>query len=94
MGASAMPMIDIYATIGAFADAHKLAADAAAVVKDVEKVPDIPMFRQNTAAFIHEMPAGTVTNVDGDRGYVRVQVLTNACALDREKADRPRGAAH
>jgi hypothetical protein len=40
-----MPMIDIYATAGTFADAHKLAADAAAVVKGVEKEPDIPMFR-------------------------------------------------
>ena len=79
-----MPMIDIYATVGTFADAHKLAADAAAVVKGVEKVPDIPMFRRNTAAFVHEMAAGTIANVDGD-GYVRIQVLTNAGALDREK---------
>ena len=80
-----MPMIDIYATAGTFADARKLAADAAAVLKSVEKVPDIPMFRQNTAAFVHEMPAGAIANVDGDGGYVRVQVLTNAGALDREK---------
>jgi phenylpyruvate tautomerase PptA (4-oxalocrotonate tautomerase family) len=80
-----MPMIDIYATAGTFANASKLAADAAAVVKGVEKVPDIPMFRQNTAAFIHEMAAGTIANVDGDGAYVRVQVLTNAGALDREK---------
>jgi phenylpyruvate tautomerase PptA (4-oxalocrotonate tautomerase family) len=80
-----MPMIDIYATVGTFTDARKLAADAVALVKGVEKVPDIPMFRQNTAAFIHEMAAGTIANVDGDGGYVRVQVLTNAGALDREK---------
>jgi phenylpyruvate tautomerase PptA (4-oxalocrotonate tautomerase family) len=80
-------MIDIYATIGTFADTRKLAADAAAVVKGVEKVPDIPMFRQNTAAFVHEMAAGAIANVDGDGdgAYVRVQVLTNAGALDREK---------
>ena len=80
-----MPMIDIYATAGTFADARKLAADAAAVVKGVEKVPDIPMFRENTAAFVHEMAAGAIANVDGEGGYVRVQVLTNAGALDREK---------
>src|SRR5271168_5536315 len=80
-----MPMIDIYATAGTFADAHKLAADAAAVVKGVEKVPDIPMFRQNTATFVHELPAGAIANVDGESGYVRVQVLTNAGALDRDK---------
>jgi phenylpyruvate tautomerase PptA (4-oxalocrotonate tautomerase family) len=80
-----MPMIDIYAAIGTFADTHKLAADAAAVVKGVEKVPDIPMFRQNTAAFVHELAAGAIANVDGDSNYVRVQVLTNAGALDRDK---------
>jgi hypothetical protein len=80
-----MPMIDIYATAGTFLDPHKLAQEAAAIVKSVEQVPDIPMFRKNTAAFVHEMPAGTIANVDGDGGYVRVQVLTNAGALDREK---------
>jgi hypothetical protein len=24
------------------------------------------MFRQNTAAFVHELPAGALANVDGD----------------------------
>ena len=80
-----MPMIDIYATVGTFADAHKLAAEAAAVVKGVENVPDIPMFRQNTAAFVHEMATEAIANVDGDGAYVRVQVLTNAGGLSREK---------
>jgi phenylpyruvate tautomerase PptA (4-oxalocrotonate tautomerase family) len=78
-------MIDIYAAAGLFADTAKLAADAAATVKAVEQVPDIPMFRKNTAAFVHEMPASAIANVDGDSSYVRVQVLTNAGALDREK---------
>ena len=80
-----MPMIDIYAAAGTFADVHTLARSAAALVKTVEKVPDIPMFRNNTAAFVHEMPAGTLANVEGDGNYVRIQVLTNAGALDREK---------
>ena len=80
-----MPMIDIYATAGTFADIKKLSTDAATVVKSVEQVPDIPMFRQNTAAFVHEMPAAAISNVDGDSSYVRVQVLTNAGALDRDK---------
>ena len=80
-----MPMIDVYATAGTFADKHRLAADLAAAVMAVEQVPDIPMFRQNTAAFIHELPAGSLSNVDGDSSYVRVQVLTNAGALDRGK---------
>jgi phenylpyruvate tautomerase PptA (4-oxalocrotonate tautomerase family) len=80
-----MPMIDVYATAGTFADKHQLATDLAAAVMAVEQVPDIPMFRQNTAAFIHEVPAGDLSNVDGDTGYVRIQVLTNAGALDRDK---------
>ena len=51
----------------------------------IEQVPDIPMFRQNTAAFIHELPSGSVSNVDGEDSYVRIQVLTNAGALNRAK---------
>jgi phenylpyruvate tautomerase PptA (4-oxalocrotonate tautomerase family) len=78
-------MIDVYATAGTFPDKHQLAADLAAAVMAVEQVPDIPMFRQNTAAFIHELPAGALSNVDGDGNYVRIQVLTNAGALDRGK---------
>ena len=80
-----MPMIDIYAAAGTFPDIKKLATDAAALVKSVEQVPDIPMFRKNTAAFVHEMPATGISNVDGVANYVRVQVLTNAGALDRDK---------
>ena len=80
-----MPMIDVYATAGTFADKHRLAADLATAVMAVEQVPDIPMFRQNTAAFVHELPAGDLSNVDGGSNYVRVQVLTNAGALDRGK---------
>ena len=51
----------------------------------IEQVPDIPMFRKNTAAFVHELPSSGLSNVDGDSTYVRVQVLTNAGALDRDK---------
>jgi len=80
-----MPMIDVYATAGTFADTHQLAADLAAAVMAVEQVPDIPMFRQNTAAFVHDLPAGSLSNVDGESNYVRIQVLTNAGALDRDK---------
>jgi phenylpyruvate tautomerase PptA (4-oxalocrotonate tautomerase family) len=81
----AMPMIDVYATAGTFADSHQLATDLAAAVMTIEQVPDIPMFRQNTAAFIHDLPAGNLSNVDGDANYARIQVLTNAGALDRNK---------
>ena len=80
-----MPMIDIYATAGTFSDPHALAKDAAATVKSIEQVPDIPMFRKNTAAFVHALASGALSNVDGDTNYVRVQVLTNQGALDRPK---------
>ena len=80
-----MPMIDAYAVAGTFADKHQLAADLAAAVMTVEQVPNIPMFRKNTAAFIHDLPQDSLSNVDGDSNYVRVQVLTNAGALDRDK---------
>ncbi len=80
-----MPMIDIYATAGTFADPATLARDVATTLMTIEQVPDIPMFRRNTAAFVHELPAGAISNVDGEGQYVRVQVLTNAGALDRDK---------
>ena len=80
-----MPMIDVYATAGTFADKHQLAQDLAAALMAIEEVPDIPMFRQNTAAFVHDLPADSISNVDGDSSYVRIQVLTNAAALDRRK---------
>jgi phenylpyruvate tautomerase PptA (4-oxalocrotonate tautomerase family) len=80
-----MPMIDVYATSGTFANPKALARDLAATLMKIEGVPDIPMFRQNTAAFVHDLPAGALSNVDGQSNYVRVQVLTNAGALDREK---------
>lgn len=80
-----MPMIDIYAVAGTFPDKHKLAQQAANIVMEVEKVPDIPMFRRNTAAFIHELPDEAFANVDGEHSYVRISVTTNAGALDREK---------
>lgn len=80
-----MPMIDVYAVAGTFGDRHQLAVDLATAVMTIEQVPDIAMFRRNTAAFVHELPADSLSNVDGDSTYVRVQVLTNAAALDRDK---------
>src|SRR6476619_8579084 len=80
-----MPMIDVYAAAGTFGDQHALARDLATGLMKIEQVPDIPMFRKNTAAFIHELPSSALSNVDGDSTYVRVQVLTNAGALDRDK---------
>ena len=80
-----MPMIDVYARSGTFPDRHKLAVDLATTLMVIEGVPDIPMFRRNTAAFVHELDDKSLSNVDGDSSYVRVQVLTNAGALNRDK---------
>jgi phenylpyruvate tautomerase PptA (4-oxalocrotonate tautomerase family) len=75
----------VYATGGTFANPKALARDLASTLMKIEQVPDIPMFRKNTAAFIHDLPAGALSNVEGDSTYVRVQVLTNAGALNRDK---------
>ena len=80
-----MPMIDVYAAAGTFGNKHALAKDLAAAVMRWEKVPDLAMFRNNTAAFIHDLPAEAVSNVSGDSNYVRVQVLTPVGVLDRDK---------
>jgi phenylpyruvate tautomerase PptA (4-oxalocrotonate tautomerase family) len=80
-----MPMIDVYAVEGTFPDKHTLARDLAAAVMRWEQVPDLALFRDNTAAFIHDLAPGSFSNVVGDSDYVRVQVLTPVGVLDRHK---------
>jgi phenylpyruvate tautomerase PptA (4-oxalocrotonate tautomerase family) len=80
-----VPMIDVYATEGTFARPHDLARDLAAAVMRWEQVPDLALFRNNTAAFVHELPPGAISNVVGEGDYVRVQVLTPVGVLNREK---------
>jgi phenylpyruvate tautomerase PptA (4-oxalocrotonate tautomerase family) len=80
-----MPMIDVYATAGTFSDRHALATDLASAVMRWEQVPDLALFRDNTAAFVHELPGDSIANVNGEGNYVRVQVLTPAGVLDRDK---------
>ena len=50
-----------------------------------EQVPDLALFRNNTAAFVHDLPADSIANVVGESNYVRVQVLTPVGVLDRDK---------
>ncbi len=83
--ATTMPMIDVYAKAGTFADRHRLARDLAAAVMKWEKVPKLPLFQKNTAAFVHDLPSDAISNVDGESNYVRVQVLTPVGVLDRDK---------
>jgi phenylpyruvate tautomerase PptA (4-oxalocrotonate tautomerase family) len=80
-----MPMIDVYAAKGTFPDPHTLAQKLAAAVMRWEQVPQLPLFANNTAAFIHDLDAAAISNVAGESNYVRVQVLTPVGVLDREK---------
>src|SRR5439155_988272 len=80
-----MPMIDVYAAEDTFKDKHTLAQDLAKAVMRWEPVPQIPLFLDNTAAFIHDLPADAISNAAGESNYIRVQVLTPIHVLDREK---------
>ncbi len=80
-----MPMIDVYATEGTLSNTHQLAQDLANAVMRWEAVPPLALFRNNTAAFIHELPVSSISNAAGDSNYIRVQVLTPVNVLDRDK---------
>jgi phenylpyruvate tautomerase PptA (4-oxalocrotonate tautomerase family) len=80
-----MPMIDVYAAEGTFGDRKTLAQDLAAAVMRWERVPQIPLFEDNTAAFVHDLAPDAISNVSGNGSYVRVQVLTPVGVLDRDK---------
>jgi phenylpyruvate tautomerase PptA (4-oxalocrotonate tautomerase family) len=80
-----MPMIDVYAAEDTFPDKHTLARDLAEAVMRWEQVPAIPLFSDNTAAFIHDLPVEAISNAAGASDYIRVQVLTPVGVLDRDK---------
>ena len=80
-----MPMIDVYAIEGTFADKHALAQDLAKAVMRWEQVPEISLFLDNTAAFVHDLPSDSLSNAAGANNYVRVQILTPIGVLDRDK---------
>jgi phenylpyruvate tautomerase PptA (4-oxalocrotonate tautomerase family) len=80
-----MPMIDVYAAVGTFSDKSGLAQELASALMRWEAVPEIPLFADNTAAFIHDLPPEAISTVSGRGDYVRVQVLTPAGVLDRDK---------
>jgi len=80
-----MPMIDVYAAAGTFPDKHTLAQNLAQAVMRWEQVPEIPLFSDNTAAFVHDLPTEAISNAVGASNYIRVQVLTPIGVLDRDK---------
>ena len=80
-----MPMIDVYAATGTFRDRKTLAQDLAKAVMRWEAVPQIALFKENTAAFVHDLDRDALANAVGDSNYVRIQVLTPVGVLDRDK---------
>src|SRR2546425_11458096 len=80
-----MPMIDVYAAEDTFKDKHTLAQDLAKAVMRWERVPPIPLFLDNTAAFVHDLPADAISNAAGASNYGLNQVLTPVNVLNREK---------
>ena len=80
-----MPMIDVYAPEGVFADRHTLAQELAKTIMRWEQVPVIPFFTDNTAAFVHELAPEAFATAGGSSDRVRVTVTTNAGALNRDQ---------
>jgi phenylpyruvate tautomerase PptA (4-oxalocrotonate tautomerase family) len=80
-----MPMLDVYAPQGTFSDKKALAKELADTIMRWEKVPPIPFFTDNTAAFVHDLDTDSFSTAADGTGHVRVNVLTNAGALNREQ---------
>ena len=80
-----MPMIDVTARAGTFGDKPALVKALTAAMMKWEQVPLIDRFTDNTAAFIHELPADAFGDANGTSTHVRVDVLTPAGTLDRDK---------
>jgi phenylpyruvate tautomerase PptA (4-oxalocrotonate tautomerase family) len=78
-------MIDVTAAARTFKRKHDLAQALAECMMRWEKVPPIALFKDNTAAFIHELNSDSLSNAAGASNYVRVNVLTPTDVLDRDK---------
>src|SRR5580700_1329279 len=59
---TAMPMIDVTAVAGTFADKRALTRDLTAAMMKWEKVPPLALFRENTAAFVHDLAPDAIGN--------------------------------
>jgi hypothetical protein len=62
-----MPMIDVTAARRTFGDKPALTKALAEAMMRWEKVPPIDFFSANTAAFIHELPADSLSKAVGTR---------------------------
>src|SRR5258708_29239950 len=82
---AAMPMIDVTAAPGTFRDKKNLAKALAEAMMRWEGVPAIPLFLDNTAAFVHDLDTDAFSDAAGRSDHVRVAVLTPEGVLDRTK---------
>lgn len=80
-----MPMIDVYAAEGTFADKQALARNLAQAVMRWEQVPEIPLFSDNPSR-LHPRSPRRSNRERRRRVRLRcVQVLTPVGVLDRDK---------
>ena len=80
-----MPMIDVDATSETFADLKNLGALPRRHLNEDRTGPGHPDVPTEHRGIPPRPPHAALSSVQGDSNYVRVQVLTNAGALDLEK---------
>jgi phenylpyruvate tautomerase PptA (4-oxalocrotonate tautomerase family) len=81
-----MPAIDVYAPQGLLPTGSNrpLARALTEALLEAEGAPLVDPYLENTAAYVHELPADAVHTAGTDRARtVRVQVLTPPGVLDR-----------
>ncbi len=81
-----MPIIDVYAPADLFPEGseRRLAEELTAALLRAEGAPLADPYLENTAAYLHPLPAASVHTAGTDAARtVRVQVLTPPGALDR-----------
>jgi phenylpyruvate tautomerase PptA (4-oxalocrotonate tautomerase family) len=75
----------VTAVSGTFSDKPALTSALTAALMRWERVPNTPFITDNTAAFVHELPADSLATANGDSTYVRILVLTPVGILSREQ---------
>ena len=83
-----MPMIDVYATTGTFANRSELARDLAAAMMRWEGVPEIPLFLDNTAAFVHDLDPDALANASKAIQLAEAQKNTQIATMAKSEKDR------
>ena len=80
-----MPMIDVYSAPGTFAESMAWPRSSPPRSCRSSRCLTSPCSAPTRPRSSTSCPLTPISNVDGAGNYVRVQVLTNAAALDRDK---------